>query len=93
MRFKNWLSGPHHTCSKQHLFAYADENVFRFNRINDRNLIFQKIVHKMVNQIPHPYQTFPKKILNILKKYCAKLLNIQVYGNSGHENKYFISNN
>jgi hypothetical protein len=47
----------------------------------------------MVNEIPHPYQTFPKKILNILKKYCAKLLNIQVYGNSGHENKYFISNN
>jgi hypothetical protein len=47
----------------------------------------------MVNEIPRPYQTFPKKILNILKKYYAKLLNIQVYGNSGHENKYFISNN
>ena len=28
MQFKNWLRGTHHKCSKQHLFAYADEYVF-----------------------------------------------------------------
>lgn len=25
MEFKNWLRCTHHKCSKQHLFAYADE--------------------------------------------------------------------
>lgn len=25
MQFKNWLRGTHHKCSKQNLFAYADE--------------------------------------------------------------------
>jgi len=55
MQFKNWLRGIHHKCSKQHLFAYADEYVFRFNRRNNRKAIFQKVIHKMMNQIPHPY--------------------------------------
>lgn len=55
MQFKNWLRGIHHKCSKQHLFAYADEYVFRFNRRNNRKVIFHKLVSKMMNQIPHPY--------------------------------------
>ena len=55
MQFKNWLRGIHHKCSKQHLFAYADEYVFRFNRRNNRKMIFHKLINRMMNQIPHPY--------------------------------------
>jgi transposase-like protein len=55
MQFKNWLRGIHHKCSKQHLYAYADEYVFRFNRRNNRKVIFHKVVSRMMNQIPHPY--------------------------------------
>jgi transposase-like protein len=55
MQFKNWLRGIHHKCSRQHLFAYADEYVFRFNRSNHRKMIFHKLIHEMMNQIPHPY--------------------------------------
>lgn len=55
MQFKNWLRGIHHKCSEQHLFAYADEYVFRFNRRNNRKAIFHKVLDKMMNQIPHPY--------------------------------------
>jgi len=55
MQFKNWLRGTHHKCSEQHLFAYADEYVFRFNRRNNRKTIFQKVIDKMMKQIPFPY--------------------------------------
>ena len=55
MQFKNWLRGIHHKCSPQHLFAYADEYVFRFNRRNNRKIIFHQVLDKMMNQIPHPY--------------------------------------
>ena len=55
MQFKNWLRGIHHKCSRQHLFAYADEYVFRFNRRNNRKMIFHKLIDRMMNQIPHPY--------------------------------------
>ncbi len=55
MQFKNWLRGIHHKCSKQHLFTYADEYVFRFNRRNNRKVIFHKLLDRMMKQIPHPY--------------------------------------
>lgn len=63
MQFKNWLVGIHHRWSKQHLFAYADEYVFRFNRRNKRKYIFSSVVNKMMHQIPHPYP--------IIKGLCA----------------------
>lgn len=66
MQFKNWLRGIHHKCSKQHLFAYADEYVFRFNRRNNRKAIFHKIISNMMNQIPHPY-----KVLKTLYAYST----------------------
>ena len=66
MQFKNWLRGIHHKCSKQHLFAYADEYVFRFNRRNNRKVIFHKLVRRMMNQIPHPYP-----ILKTLSAYST----------------------
>lgn len=63
MQFKNWLIGIHHRWSKEHLFAYADEYVFRFNRRNVRGSIFNSVVNKMMNQIPHPYP--------VIKRLCA----------------------
>ena len=55
MQFKNWLRGIHHKCSSQHLFAYGDEYVFRFNQRNNRKAIFHKLIDNMMKQIPHPY--------------------------------------
>ena len=55
MQFKNWLRGIHHKCSSQHLHAYLDEYVFRFNKRNARKHIFNDVVNKLMNQIPHPY--------------------------------------
>ena len=63
MQFKNWLVGIHHRWSKEHLFAYADEYVFRFNRRNRRKNIFNEVIDKMMQQIPHPYP--------VIKKLCA----------------------
>lgn len=63
MQFKNWLVGIHHRWSKQHLFAYADEYVYRFSRRNARKSIFNALVGRMMNQIPHPYP--------VIKKLCA----------------------
>jgi hypothetical protein len=63
MQFKNWLVGIHHKWSKQHLFAYVDEYIFRFNRRNERHNIFNTLIDRMMQQIPHPYP--------VIKKLCA----------------------
>ncbi len=63
MQFKNWLVGIHHRWSKEHLFAYVDEYVFRFNRRNNRKNIFNSIIGRMMQQVPHPYP--------VIKKLCA----------------------
>jgi KaiC/GvpD/RAD55 family RecA-like ATPase len=63
MQFKGWLRGTHHKWSKQHLYAYVDEYVFRFNRRNKRNAIFHSVISKMMHQVPHPYP--------VIKKLCA----------------------
>lgn len=63
MQFKNWLVGIHHRWSKEHLFAYVDEYVYRFNRRNAREHIFNSVIGKMMQQIPHPYP--------VIKKLCA----------------------
>lgn len=55
MLFKNWLRGIHHKCSKQHLHAYLKEYVYRFNRRNKRQWLFNDIIAKMMHNIPHPY--------------------------------------
>lgn len=60
IQFENWLRGIHHKCSKQYLFAYSDEYVFRFNRRNNRKVIFHRLVDRMMNQIPHPYPVLKK---------------------------------
>ena len=55
MLFKNWLRGIHHKCSKQHLHAYLNEYVYRFNRRNKRGYLFNEVIAKMMHHIPHPY--------------------------------------
>ena len=63
MQFKNWLVGIHHKWSKNHLHAYLDEYVFRFNRRNTRKTIFNSVINRMMQQIPHPYP--------VIKTLCA----------------------
>ncbi len=63
MQFKNWLRGTHHKCSPQHLHAYLDEYVYQFNKRNIRKWIFNDVVCKLMNQIPHPY--------SVLKVICV----------------------
>jgi hypothetical protein len=63
MQFKNWLVGIHHKWSKEHLFAYVDEYIFRFNRRNERKNIFNTVIDRMMQQIPHPYP--------VIRKLCA----------------------
>ncbi len=63
MQFKNWLVGIHHKWSAKHLFAYADEYVFRFNKRNNRKGIFHSVISRMMHQVPHPYP--------VIKTLCA----------------------
>ena len=56
MQFKNWLRGTHHKCSSEHLFAYTDEYEYRFNKRNMRKWLFNDIIERLMNQIPHPYK-------------------------------------
>jgi transposase-like protein len=56
MQFKNWLRGTHHQCSSEHLFAYTDEYEYRFNKRNMRKWIFDDLIIRLMNQIPHPYR-------------------------------------
>ena len=63
MQFKNWLRGTHHKCSPKHLHAYIDEYVYRFNKRNIREWIFNDVICKLMHQTPHPYP--------VLKAICA----------------------
>ena len=56
MQFKNWERGTHHQCSGEYLFAYSDEYEYRFNRRNMRKWLFNDVVERLMNQIPHPYK-------------------------------------
>lgn len=63
MLFKNWIVGIHHRWSTKHLYAYTDEYVYRFNRRNVRDKIFNSLIAEMMHQIPHPYP--------VIKTLCA----------------------
>ena len=63
MQFKNWLRGTHHKCASEYLFAYTDEYEYRFNRRNMRKWLFNDVIARLMNQIPHPY--------NYLKTLCV----------------------
>lgn len=52
MNLKGWLRGIHHHCSKERLQGYLDEYHYRYNRRNNMDKIFHKLVEKMVNNKP-----------------------------------------
>lgn len=48
MNFKGWLRGIHHHCSKNHMQGYLDEYCFRYNRRNNLDTIFHKLLERMI---------------------------------------------
>lgn len=63
MQFKNWLRGTHHKCSKEYLYAYIDEYIYRFNKRNMKEWLFDNIINRLMNEIPHSYL--------VLKRLCT----------------------
>ena len=45
--FKNRLRGVHSYCNREYLHRYIDEYFYRFNRLNFRNSIFEKLLNRM----------------------------------------------
>jgi hypothetical protein len=52
MNLKGWIRGIHHHCSKEKLQGYLDEYHYRYNRRNNMDTIFHKLIEKMVNNKP-----------------------------------------
>jgi len=52
MNLKGWLRGIHHHCTKERLQGYLDEYHFRYNRRNNMDTIFDKLIVKMVANDP-----------------------------------------
>lgn len=55
--FKNWLRGVHSYCNKETLNEYIDEYFFRFNRLNFRDTILDKLLRRMVIHKPITYKS------------------------------------
>lgn len=58
MLIKGWMRGIHHSVTGEHLQAYLDEFNFRFNRLKSINVIFDKLVNRMMEHQPFPYKLF-----------------------------------
>lgn len=52
MNLKGWLRGIHHHCSKERLQGYLDEYHYRYNRRNNMETIFDKLIVRMVSNSP-----------------------------------------
>jgi ISXO2-like transposase domain/Transposase zinc-ribbon domain len=52
MNLKGWLRGIHHHCSKERLQGYLDEYHYRYNRRNNMDTIFHKLIEKMATNTP-----------------------------------------
>lgn len=52
MNLKGWLRGIHHHCSKERLQGYLDEYHYRYNRRNNMDTIFHKLIEKMATNNP-----------------------------------------
>ena len=52
MNLKGWLRGIHHHCSKERLQGYLDEYHYRYNRRNNMDTIFHKLIERMVKNNP-----------------------------------------
>ena len=55
--FKNWLRGVHSYCDKTYIDQYIQEYFFRFNRLNFRSTILEKLLVRMVNTKPTTYKS------------------------------------
>lgn len=55
--FKNWLRGVHSYCEKETLNQYIEEYLFRFNRLNFRETILEKLLCRMVKEKPINYKS------------------------------------
>jgi len=55
--FKNWLRGVHSYCNREYLHRYIDEYFYRFNRLNFRDSIFEKLLDRMVGAEPITYES------------------------------------
>jgi hypothetical protein len=81
MLLKDWLRRTHHKCSKEKLFAHADEYKYRFNRRNMRKWLFNDIINKMMNQFQHP--------ITIEKHFAFILPNSIILFDEGSFNHFF----
>jgi hypothetical protein len=52
INLKGWLRGIHHHCSKERLQGYLDEYHYRYNRRNNMDTIFHKLIEKMATNNP-----------------------------------------
>ena len=52
MNLKVWLRGIHHHCSKERLQGYLAEYHYRYNRRNNMDTIFHRLIVKMVTNDP-----------------------------------------
>jgi len=52
MNLKGWLRGIHHHCSKERLQGYLDEYHYRYNRRNNMDTVFHKLIVKMATNDP-----------------------------------------
>ena len=55
--FKNWLRGVHSYCDKETINQYIEEYFFRFNRLNFRETILEKLLCRMVKEKPINYKS------------------------------------
>jgi len=55
--FKNWLRGVHSYCNKEYINQYIQEYFFRFNRLNFRGSILEKLLARMIATKPTTYKS------------------------------------
>jgi hypothetical protein len=55
--FKNWLRGVHSFCHKEYINQYIQEYFFRFNRLNFRSTILDKLLQRMIAEKPITYKS------------------------------------
>ena len=52
MNLKGWIRGIHHHCSEERLQGYLNEYHYRYNRRNNMDTIFHKLIEKMATNEP-----------------------------------------
>jgi hypothetical protein len=55
---KTWLLGTHHSVSQQHLQAYLNEYVLRFNRRFYPMTAFNSVLGLVLRAVPPTYEEF-----------------------------------